>query len=134
MARGGLKSVNVVMVDESTRPAKGSFAIDISIHVRVRVFSRASRFGPNLSPSESRCAHAPVVEKAGGLLESRAHRELPDPLMRFSSNIRRLVAASVLCVAFAQGASATGVEPAKDMRLDPALCLAAALARDDNKT
>jgi tetratricopeptide (TPR) repeat protein len=54
--------------------------------------------------------------------------------MRFSSNIRRLVAASVLCVAFAQGASATGVEPAKDMRLDPALCLAAALARDDNKT
>jgi hypothetical protein len=48
--------------------------------------------------------------------------------MRFSSNIRRLVAASVLCVAFAQGASATGVEPAKDMRLDPALCLAAALA------
>ena len=27
-----------------------------------------------------------------------------------------------------------GVEPAKDLRIDPALCLAAALARDDDKT
>jgi tetratricopeptide (TPR) repeat protein len=54
--------------------------------------------------------------------------------MRFHSDIRELVAASLLCVVFAQGASATGVEPAKDLRLDPALCLAAALARDDDKT
>ena len=54
--------------------------------------------------------------------------------MRFTSVIRRLVAASLLCVALAQGAAATGVEPAKDLRVDPALCLAAALARDDNKT
>jgi tetratricopeptide (TPR) repeat protein len=54
--------------------------------------------------------------------------------MRFYSDIRRLVAASLLWIAFAQGASATGVEPAKDLRVDPALCLAASLARDDDKT
>ncbi len=54
--------------------------------------------------------------------------------MRFHSDIRMLVAASLLCVALAQGASATGVEPSKDLRVDPALCLAAALARDDDKT
>ena len=46
----------------------------------------------------------------------------------------KLVAASLLWIAFAQGVSATGVEPAKDLRVDPALCLAAALARDDDKT
>lgn len=50
------------------------------------------------------------------------------------SDIRRLVAASLLWIAFAQGVSATGVEPVKDLRVDPALCLAAALARDDDKT
>ena len=54
--------------------------------------------------------------------------------MRFHFDIRKLVAASLLWVAFAQGVSATGVEPAKDLRVDPALCLAAALARDDDKT
>ena len=54
--------------------------------------------------------------------------------MRFHPDIRMLVAASLLCVALSQGASATGVEPSKDMRLDPALCLAAALARDDDRT
>ena len=54
--------------------------------------------------------------------------------MRFPSDIRTLVAASLLCVAFVQSAFATGAEPAKDMRVDPALCLAAALARDDDKT
>jgi len=54
--------------------------------------------------------------------------------MRIQSNIRWLVVASVLCFAFMKGASATGVEPAKDLRADPALCLAAALARDDDKT
>ena len=54
--------------------------------------------------------------------------------MRFHSDIRNLVAASLLWIGFAQGASATGVEPAKDLRVDPALCLAAALARDDDKT
>jgi tetratricopeptide (TPR) repeat protein len=54
--------------------------------------------------------------------------------MRFYFDIRKLVAASLLWIAFAQGVSATGVEPAKDLRVDPALCLAAALARDDDKT
>lgn len=54
--------------------------------------------------------------------------------MRFHSDMRRLVAASLLGVAFAPGASATGVEPVKDLRVDPALCLAAALSREDDKT
>src|SRR3954466_15267173 len=54
--------------------------------------------------------------------------------MRFHFDIRKLGGAFLLWVAFAQGVSATGVEPAKDLRVDPALCLAAALARDDDKT
>ena len=54
--------------------------------------------------------------------------------MRFYSDIRKLVAASLLWIAFAQDVSATSVEPAKDLRVDPALCLAAALARDDDRT
>jgi tetratricopeptide (TPR) repeat protein len=54
--------------------------------------------------------------------------------MRFHSDIRKLLAASLLCIAFVQGAAATGAEPAKDMRVDPALCLAASLARDDDRT
>ena len=54
--------------------------------------------------------------------------------MRFHSDICRLAAATLLCIAFAQSASATGVGPAKDMRVDPSLCLAAALARHDDKT
>jgi tetratricopeptide (TPR) repeat protein len=75
-----------------------------------------------------------VVEKADGLLGSRLLESSPDQLMRFHFDIRRQVAVSLLCFAFAQGASATGVEPAKDLRVDPALCLAAALARDEDKT
>ena len=109
------------------------------------VFSRVSRFGQNLSPYENGYAHTPVVGKAGGLLGSRANprfpgyktprtQGFPDQLMRFYSDIRKLVAASLLWIACAQGVSATGVEPAKDLRVDPALCLAAALARDDDKT
>jgi tetratricopeptide (TPR) repeat protein len=54
--------------------------------------------------------------------------------MRFHFHIHRLVAVSVFCITFAADAFATGVEPGKDMRVDPALCLAAALARDDDKT
>jgi len=54
--------------------------------------------------------------------------------MRFHSDIRKLLAASLLCIAFARNGAATGVEPAKDMRIDPALCLAAALVRDDDRT
>jgi hypothetical protein len=53
--------------------------------------------------------------------------------MRVYPDIRNLVVASC-CDAFAHDASATGAEPAKDLRIDPALCLAAALARDDDKT
>ena len=109
------------------------------------MFSRVSRFGQNLSPYETGYSHAPVVEKARGLLGSRANPKLPgyktsrtqgfpDQLMRFHSNIRRLVTASSLWIAFTQGVSATSVEPAKDLRVDPALCLAAALTRDDDKT
>ena len=48
--------------------------------------------------------------------------------------MRSLVAVSLLWIALAHDASATGVEPAKDLRIDPALCLAAALARDDDRT
>jgi tetratricopeptide (TPR) repeat protein len=54
--------------------------------------------------------------------------------MRSYPDIRNLVVASLLGIALAQGASATGVEPAKDLRIDPAPCLAAAQARDDDKT
>jgi tetratricopeptide (TPR) repeat protein len=54
--------------------------------------------------------------------------------MQGLSNIRNLFAAFLLWIGFAHDASATQVEPAKDLRIDPALCLAAALARDDEKT
>lgn len=47
---------------------------------------------------------------------------------------RKLVAAFLLWIGFAHDAFATQVEPAKDLRIDPALCLAAALARNDDKT
>ena len=49
-------------------------------------------------------------------------------------DIRNLVAAFLLWIGFALDASATQVEPTKDLRIDPALCLAAALARDDGRT
>lgn len=54
--------------------------------------------------------------------------------MRFYSAIPNLAAASLLWIALAHAASATGVEPAKDLKTDPAPCLAAALARDDDRT
>lgn len=54
--------------------------------------------------------------------------------MRGNPDIRNLVAASLLWMAFAHGALATGVEPVKDLRVDPALCLAAALAQDHDRT
>jgi tetratricopeptide (TPR) repeat protein len=54
--------------------------------------------------------------------------------MRLYYDIRKLAAVSLLWVGFAPCVSATGVEPAKDLRVDPALCLAAALTRDDDKT
>src|ERR1700754_2490729 len=58
----------------------------------------------------------------------------PGLYMRSYPDIRNLVVASLLGIAYVQGASATGVEPAKDLRIDPSLCLAAAQARDDDKT
>lgn len=54
--------------------------------------------------------------------------------MRFHSDIRNLALASLLWMVMAHNASATGVEPAKDLKTDPAPCLAAALARDDDRT
>jgi tetratricopeptide (TPR) repeat protein len=54
--------------------------------------------------------------------------------MRGNPDIRNLVAASLLWMTFAHGALATGVEPVKDLRVDPALCLAAALAQDHDRT
>ena len=54
--------------------------------------------------------------------------------MRGNPDIRNLVAASLLWMAFAHGASATGAEPVKDLRIDPAPCLAAGLAQDHDTT
>ena len=54
--------------------------------------------------------------------------------MRGCPDIRNVVAAALLWMAFAQGASATGVEPGKDLRIDPAPCVAAAAANDDDRT
>ena len=54
--------------------------------------------------------------------------------MRSYPDVRKLAVASLLAIASVHGASATGVEPAKDLRIDPALCLAAAQERDDDKT
>jgi len=53
--------------------------------------------------------------------------------MRGCPDIRNFVAASLLWMASACGALATGVEPAKDLRIDPAPCVAAAAANDDDK-
>jgi tetratricopeptide (TPR) repeat protein len=54
--------------------------------------------------------------------------------MRGYPDIRNLVAASLLWIVFAHGASATSVEPGKDLRIDPAPCLAAGLAHDHDRT
>ena len=54
--------------------------------------------------------------------------------MRSCSAILNLVVASLLWTAVAHNASATSVEPDKDLRVDPASCLAAALAQDHDRT
>jgi len=59
---------------------------------------------------------------------------VPGLLMRGCLNIRHIAVASLLWTAFAQVAFATGVEPAKDPQVDPAPCIAAAAAGDDDKT
>jgi tetratricopeptide (TPR) repeat protein len=53
--------------------------------------------------------------------------------MRGFPDIRNIVAASLLWMSSAHGALATGVEPSKDLRIDPAPCVAAAAAYDDDK-
>ena len=52
--------------------------------------------------------------------------------MRGCFNITRAVFASVLWVALSPGAFAAGAEPARDLLIDPAPCLVAAAAGDDN--
>lgn len=54
--------------------------------------------------------------------------------MRIHFRLRPAIAASLLAIVFAHGASAAGVEPSKDLRIDPTLCLAAAQAQDDDRT
>ena len=54
--------------------------------------------------------------------------------MRGHPDIRNLLAAFLLAMLSSHGASATGVEPVKDLRVDPAPCLAAALAQDHDRT
>jgi tetratricopeptide (TPR) repeat protein len=53
--------------------------------------------------------------------------------MRFHSHICSIVAACLLWT-MSHDASATPVEPVKDLKIDPAQCLAAATAQDDDKT
>src|SRR5688500_2057130 len=55
-------------------------------------------------------------------------------LMRGCPIIRNIVVASLLSTAFVQAAFATGAEPTKDPQVDPAPCVAAAAANDDDKT
>ena len=54
--------------------------------------------------------------------------------MRGCPIIRNMVVASLLWTAFARAAFATSAEPARDLQVDPAPCLAAAVANDDDKT
>ena len=54
--------------------------------------------------------------------------------MKGCLDIRGIAAASLLWTAFAHAAFATGVEPAKDLQTDPAPCMAAVAANDDDKT
>ncbi len=75
-----------------------------------------------------------AVGNAMHLLGSVCHRErFPDPSMRGYPDILQFVVASLLWMASAHGALATGVEPSKDLRIDPAPCVAAAAANDDDK-
>jgi tetratricopeptide (TPR) repeat protein len=52
--------------------------------------------------------------------------------MRSSPDIRNAIGAFALCVALCGDAFAAGVESARDLQLDPAPCMAAAAATDDN--
>src|SRR5260370_12874242 len=75
-----------------------------------------------------------AVRTADRLLRSRLYRKLlARQSMRGCFNITRAVFASVLWVALSPGAFAAGVEPAKDLLIDPAPCLAAAAATDNDR-
>src|ERR1700730_16776032 len=52
--------------------------------------------------------------------------------MRGCFNLTNFVVASVLSIALSHGAIAAGAAPARDLLIDPAPCLAAAAAGDDN--
>jgi tetratricopeptide (TPR) repeat protein len=54
--------------------------------------------------------------------------------MKGCLDIRGIAVASLLWTVFAHAAFATGVEPAKDLQTDPAPCMAAVAANDDDKT
>ena len=62
------------------------------------------------------------------------YKRFSDQLIRGRPTIRDIVAASLLWIALAHSVFATGAEPAKDVRIDLAPCIAAAAANDDNKT
>jgi tetratricopeptide (TPR) repeat protein len=53
--------------------------------------------------------------------------------MRGCLTICKLVTTSLLWASFAQGAFATGAELSKDLQIDPAACVAAAAANDDDR-
>jgi tetratricopeptide (TPR) repeat protein len=53
--------------------------------------------------------------------------------MRGCFNITNVVVALVVCAALSPGAFAAGAEPAKDVLIDPAPCVAAAAADDNDK-
>ncbi|WOH50223.1 tetratricopeptide repeat protein [Bradyrhizobium sp. sBnM-33] len=54
--------------------------------------------------------------------------------MRGYPDVCGLMVACLLSLTYAHGASATGGEPVKDFRIDPAPCLAAGLAHDHDRT
>jgi tetratricopeptide (TPR) repeat protein len=54
--------------------------------------------------------------------------------MRGYRYIRRLIVVSLLSMTSVNNALATGAEPVKDVRIDPATCLAASLAHDHDRT
>jgi tetratricopeptide (TPR) repeat protein len=57
----------------------------------------------------------------------------PGPLMRGFPAIRNIAGAFLLWTAFVQAAFATGAEPANDLQVDSAPCIAAAAGNDDDK-
>lgn len=54
--------------------------------------------------------------------------------MPFRSDLRNILATSLLWIAWAHPAAATGAGPVKDLKIDPAPCLAAANALDNDRT